>query len=147
MLREALASTPRPRRADSPSAALARAISASRFLQQAVPVGLNLALVELGRLPRVDSLEESDRRDAQRRTAALQMQAVKASEAGADPEHVHRRGHEPCGRRPAYFQALLLAASAGRNAVTRRFLNYGAFLSGASAAEAAMNSASWTCLS
>eukprot|EP00439_Symbiodinium_sp_Y106_P040135 s3639_g4.t3 len=43
------------------SAAMLREALASTFLQQAVPVGLNLALVELGRLQRVDSLEDSDR--------------------------------------------------------------------------------------
>eukprot|EP00439_Symbiodinium_sp_Y106_P036060 s7483_g4.t1 len=42
-----------------------------------------------------------------------------AAAGGAHPKHVHRRRHEPCGRRPTYLQALLLAASAGRKAVTR----------------------------
>ena len=44
-----------------------------RFLQQAVPMGLNLALVELGRLPRVDSLEETGKHtcmEARRRAVA-----------------------------------------------------------------------------
>ncbi|CAE7196889.1 Mtr [Symbiodinium sp. CCMP2592] len=62
MLREALASTPRPRCAGTLrlQTALSSSAASCRFLPQAVSVGLNLALVELGRLPRVDSLEDSD---------------------------------------------------------------------------------------
>eukprot|EP00439_Symbiodinium_sp_Y106_P039177 s3639_g4.t2 len=51
------------------SAAMLREALASTFLQQAVPVGLNLALVELGRLQRVDSLEDSDRADPEHSAA------------------------------------------------------------------------------
>eukprot|EP00439_Symbiodinium_sp_Y106_P056673 s3839_g7.t5 len=79
------------------SAAMLREALASTFLQQAVPVGLNLALVELGRLPRVDSLEEP--------TRSMCIDVV--TNHAVDGQHISR------------------------------FLNYGAFLSGASAAEEA----------